>query len=273
MANVPLSLALEPLLPSRVPIAGCSTLGYGYKLRLPDGPAIEDDDPLLRAYGAAVDWLEFDEGDDEPLQLACFDPGRALRLGPLPGEVAVLDAEGIRCAGAVVGEAGAVACAALEHGLEVEALALSEQREVGDDRRCGLQLLMFSPAFVEVQGRSVPHVRPALTGRRRLVLFADELRWWDPSASGGPVDVYALGLSAELAGAFARLREEYAALAGASVGDVGDLLERKWTGEALDEQARSLWLRARRELGRQYAVGYLGPGMERPIWSAEADDE
>src|SRR5690348_14689888 len=103
MANVPLSLALEPVLPSRVPRGGGSTLGHGYRVRRQNGPTVEDHDPLLKAFGAAVDWLEHD--DDAPLQLDVFDPGRSLRLTgePLGDEACVLDAEGIRCAGTIGG--------------------------------------------------------------------------------------------------------------------------------------------------------------------------
>lgn len=81
------------MLPSRFPRAGGSTVGYGYRLRLPNGPAVEDDDPLLKAFGAAVEWLEYD-ADDEQLQLDVFDPGRRLRLTgePLGEEATVLDA-------------------------------------------------------------------------------------------------------------------------------------------------------------------------------------
>ena len=279
MANVPLSLALEPVLPSRVPRGGGSTLGHGYRLRLPNGPAVEDDDPLLKAFGAAVDWLEHD--DDEPLQLDVFDPGRSLRLTgePLGDEACVLDAEGIRCAGTIGGDAGAIACAALEHGLPIEALALCEQRDITEDRRCGLRLLVFSPALVELDGCTAEYRRPKRPTRRTLVLFADatgDLRWWDPTASGGPVDVQDLPFSVELATAFADLRESYAEMVGAKVDEGFDRLEHNWTREALEQDARALWLRARIELGRRFAVGYLGPGMQRPVWSAESaegDDE
>jgi len=44
----------------------------------------------------------------------------------------------------------------------------------------------------------------------------------------------------------------------------------------LEEDARELWMRARRELARRFAVGYLGRGMTVPAWSPEeldADDD
>ncbi len=276
MANVPLSLALEPVLASRAPRAGGSTMGHGYRLRLPNGPAVEDDDPLLRAFGAAVDWLEHD--DDEPLQLDVFDPGRSLRLAgePFGEEASILDAEGIRCAGTIGGDAGAVACAALEHGLPIEALALWEQREVADDRRCALRLVVYSPALVEVSHRSATYSRPARPTRRRVVLFADsagDLRWWDPAANGGPIDVDELPLSVELATAFVNLRAEYAGLVEANTQEGFARLDHNWTREALEEDARALWLRARSELGRRFSVGYLGPDMQRPIWQPETEED
>ena len=122
---------------------------------------------------------------------------------------------------------------------------------------------------------------PRAGGRPRLVLFADgsgDVRWWDPSGSGGPVDVDAVPVSAELRAALERLREDYAALhARAAVGadDGFDRLDQSVEREGLEEDARELWLRARHELGRRFAIGFLGRGMTRPIWSPDAleDDE
>lgn len=51
-------------------------------------------------------------------------------------------------------------------------------------------------------------------------------------------------------------------------------MESDWEREALQSRAEALWRRARSELGRRYAVGFLGAGMRRPLWSpAELDDE
>jgi len=35
-----------------------------------------------------------------------------------------------------------------------------------------------------------------------------------------------------------------------------------------------VWRRLRAELGRRYQVGFLGPGMEQPVWDpGEREDE
>ena len=56
-----------------------------------------------------------------------------------------------------------------------------------------------------------------------------------------------------------------------------DMMESDWECGALAQQGMKLWRRARRELGRQFAVGYLGPGMESPAWTPSelpgADEE
>jgi hypothetical protein len=38
---------------------------------------------------------------------------------------------------------------------------------------------------------------------------------------------------------------------------------------AIDAHAIALWRRARAELGSRYAIGFLGAGMERPVWSPD----
>jgi hypothetical protein len=78
VAELPLRLSLDPILPSRAPANGESALGYGYQLRIPDGPALEDDDPLLSAFGARIEYVAVD--DQEALQLDVFEPGRPLTL-------------------------------------------------------------------------------------------------------------------------------------------------------------------------------------------------
>ena len=276
MATAQLSLALDPVLPSRVPRDGHSTQGFGFRLCLPDGPAIEHDDPLLHAFGAFVDWVEYE--DDESLQHESFDPGRSLQVvaDPFGDELCVLDVAGIRTAGTLGGQTGAVARAALEHGLSPSALALWEVRGVDDDRRCGLRVLVYEPRFITVAVGACPqHPRPARSRRPRLLLLADatgDLYWWDPAADGGPIDVHDLPFSGELADAFATLREEYTSLLGGTVDDSFDLLEIGWASEALVERTRALWQRARRELRGRFAVGYLAPGMERPQWDEAEDD-
>ena len=110
MAAPRLRLALEPQLPLRAPAPGTPLLGFGYRLRLPGGPALVNSDPLLGAYGAEVDWVVVE--DDEVLQHDSFDPGSRLRLFPEPmgesgfDEAGVRDLDGIRQAGTLTEEPG-----------------------------------------------------------------------------------------------------------------------------------------------------------------------
>src|SRR3954454_15846728 len=76
-----LALALSPLLPIRAPEFGTATLTLGLQLRLPDGPAIAPEDPLLRAFGATVVALAAEPADREALQAAAF-AGPAARAHP-----------------------------------------------------------------------------------------------------------------------------------------------------------------------------------------------
>lgn len=264
-------------------------MGGGYTLRLVDGPALDDADPLLGAFGASVGWLVCDDEDDRVLQSEAFDPGRRLRLLPEPmredatGSVAIWDAEGVARAGTLEGATGERASAALDHGLTLEALALWEERSVIDDRRERLKLLIFAPSFVAVDEAPPPLLpHSARFARQRVVLFADEggdLRWWDPSAAGGPVDALALPVSDELATELARLQKSFGRLReDARTSEDDDLfgfdaLEHSWQRDALQERTHALWLRARSELGRRFVVGYLGPGMDRPLWSPSADPD
>jgi hypothetical protein len=284
-----LRLTLAPMLASRTPASGSEVLGHGFVLRLVDGPAIEHDDPLLRAFGAEVAAL-YVTADDEPLQHESFDPGRRVRFEPEPfrpndpDAVGVWDLEGLRQAGELPPSTDAVVMAALGQGLAMEAVVLWEERERLDYRRTGLTLLVYSPAFISFEGLDDFEYSPArMGGRRRLVLFADgsgDVRWWDPSGRGGPVDVDAVPVSAELRAALERLREESAELhARAAVGADEDFdhFDLGAEREGLEEDARGLWRRARHELGRRFAIGFLGRGMTRPVWSPdqleEDDDE
>jgi len=230
-----LRMTLAPTLPSRTPTTG-SRRGHGFLLRLVDGPVIEHHDPLLRAFAAEVVELHVD-AEDEPLQHECFAPGRRVRLEPEPFKphdpdaVGVWDPEGLRRAGELPGAVDSVVTAALEQGLEMEALVLWEERERLDHRRTGLTLLVYSPAFVALEGLDgFVYSPPRSAGRRRLVLFADgagDVRWWDPSGTGGPVDVDAVPVSGELREALERLRADTAELharAAVGAGDGFDLL-------------------------------------------------
>ena len=176
MDALPLRLALDALLPARAPSTGEGTLAYGFRLRLPDGPAIDYGDPLLSALGAHVDDLIV--GDHEALQLDAFDPGRRLVLvsepyGPdVAGEVGVWDADEIRRVGTLADDLESIALAALGQRFPLDALVVREERTVADDRRRGLELLVFSPLMIPVGAAPPPRLgRPSRQVRQRLVLF------------------------------------------------------------------------------------------------------
>lgn len=282
-AALPLRLALEPLIATRTP-AGNGSFEHGFRLRLPGGPIVLGGDPLLWAYGARVTPVAIPCEDDEPLQHEGFDPGRLVRLvaepaGEWEDEVGVWDGDGLRRAGSLLDAPARSARAALECGLGQQALVLTEDRSVGEDRREGLDLLVFAPALVEIDlagaalfERPLRHVRP------RLVLVAGaggELRWWDPSGEAGPMEAGDPPISAELRRALHELRDEYAELREQADGCRGfDRLEASLDRVMLDDRAAALWKRARGELGGSYAVGFLGAGMEHPVWSPdELDDD
>ena len=281
---VPLRVALEPRLPTRT-TSHDGWFEYGFRLRLPDGPVIDRADPLLAAYGARIVPVAIHEDDDEQVQDGAFDPGSLVRLVPEPGadpEVGVWDSEGLRRGGSLLDHEAEVIEAAIECGLPQSALVLSEDRTPHDDRREGLELLVFHHAFVEVDTTAAAGFdRPARQSRRRLVLVADgtrDLCWWDPSATAGPIAADDLPMSVDLTRAMQRLRAAYAELEqeGQSERRGFERFEAALDRDALDEQAAELWKRARMELGRRFAIGFLGAGMERPVWSpaelAKADD-
>ena len=281
MAPPPLVLSLDPILPLRAPQPGAVLVSSGVRLRLPDGPAVAAGDPLLSAFGARVVDLEVDVDNSEALQDDVFAPGRGLTLleegvdedgDPVVG---VWDAAGTRRAGHLDFRAAAEVAAATDAGLAVGAVVLTEDRLRVDDRRCGLEVLVHAPAFVEVEtgvaAAVAPHVTRPRHVRERVVLVADgssELRWWDPSGRGGPMDLGQVPLSSELLADLERLSAEYAALDDADVtGSAADGFERQLYRSSLDARMRGLWQRARAELGRSYAIGLLGPGMTSPAWS------
>ena len=287
-APVPLRLTLEPLLPTRTPGPG-GYFEYGFRMRFPDGPEIHRNDPLLAAYGARVAPVAVACDDDEQLQAGAFDPGSLVRLIAEPAEacgpdIGVWDGELLKRAGELLERPAEVVAAALECDLEQTALVLSEDRDPAEGRREGIVLLIFHPAFVVVDTSAVADfTRPAHTGRPRLVLVADgsgDVRWWDPAAAAGPIAADELSMSAELARAMQRLRSDYADLSRLDADEPRgfDRFTADLERSALDEQATALWQRARIELGRRFAVGFLGAGMERPVWSpreleSEEDDE
>src|SRR4051794_25513270 len=276
VSEVPLRLTLEPLTPTRTP-SSSGNFDYIAALRLPEGPLVRTDDPLLAAYGAVVVAID-PEDDVESLQGPEFDPGRRVRLERELDEddepvVGVWDADGVRRAGRLFDSDPDVATvlAAEERGLAPEGIVVIEHRTPGEDRRVGALVFVHSPALVAVEiptGFAIE--RPARQARRRVVLLADrgDVRFWDPAAAAGPVEPQELPISPELAAELQKIRKAYRALA--KKGGDGPPFEHPelaWMREQLDERTATLWRRVRRELGRRYAVGFLGPGMERPVWS------
>ena len=278
-----LQLALDPVLPIRAPGSGEKTLGSGYRLRLAGGAALGDDDPLLGVFGAEVSWVTIEEA--EVLQSESFDPGRQLRLLAEPlteygsDEAGVRDPDDVRQAGTLRGDIGLKVCAALEHGLPMSAVSVWEERTLLDHRRARLKVLVYSPALVDVAPAPPPVERSSRGSRRRLVLHAGrggDLRWWDSTATGGPVGVDELPISEDLAAGFESLCSDYLAASRQTVSsadDGFDRLERSWTLEALEAEARELWARARQELGRGHVVGFFGAGMTKPIWTPGEDED
>lgn len=282
-SSSPLRLILHPLLSTRT-TGHNSWFEYGFQLRLPDGPLLDRSDPLLGAYGARVATIAVHADDDEQLQDPAFDPGSVVRLVPDVGdegefELGVWDGDELRRAGSLLDRAAEVVEAAIGFGLEQMAVVLTEDREAYDDRRSGLDLFVFSPAFVQVDmGPASSFARPPMRSRPRLVLVADgkgEVRWWDPSASTGPVAADGLPMSAELRRDLVGLRESFGELVEDAAEARGfDRIDVSIERSVLNEQAQALWKRARVELGRRFAVGFLGAGMERPVWSpGELADE
>lgn len=290
MKPVPLRLALDPLLPTRAPLSGdCFRLGY--RLRLPGGPVVRAGDRLLAAFGASVEWIEPSHATEEPMQSEAFDPGRVVHFAPEPlgpdepDGIGVWDAEAIHLAGILSEAASATVFAATDVGLEQRGLVLSEERSASDDRRERISVLVYPPRLVRVGVPRTPrYERVPRNPRPRLVLVAStsgDVRWWDPSATAGPAGAADIPLSDELRRELESLRDAYAELNTDFEDATGfDRIECAWARDELQCQALSIWRRARSELGPRYALGFLGVGMKRPVWSPSelsgtgaADDE
>jgi hypothetical protein len=273
-------MTLEPLLPLRTPERGDERkFRYGFQLRLPDGPAIDEHDPLLAALGAQIVTVEASPSHAEALQHKSLDPGSRLRAAAEPVDddgdavISLCDEEAIRFTGALPWRAGERPAALLAQGVEFELLVLSEWRSAADDRRVALEVLIALPVAVTVASDpDIAFQRPEHRRRRRVVLFADrggDVRWWDAAAESGPADIGELPISQELHRKLRKLRKGYAKLEREVESPCGGYgtLSSSWTREALDGQAIRLWRRARRELSREFEVGFLGPEMDSPAWS------
>lgn len=250
----------------------------GYQLRLPNGPRITPEDSLLSVFGAVVVALHEVREHDEAVQDEGFAPGQSLSLLEEgcneQGEavVSVWNTSQTLRAGVLPDECAARVCAANDYRLELRALSLEERRTPFDDRRSSLRALLYSPQFVSLTASSQQYQRPSRPGRRRVVLVADaknEVRWWDPVGQAGPAAISELPLSRELHQDLIRLAEAFTELR--AHGDVSGFaaIELEWQQEELTDHAVRVWRRARRELGRDYAIGFQGPDMERPAWSPE----
>lgn len=286
----PLALALHPLMPVRTPREGRPTVLYGYHLRLPDGPVLATDDPLLAAFAASIEIVEGAGSHSEPLQSDAFDPGSPVRLiregidDDGDEVVGVWDADELRRAGMIPFETAARIAAAADHGLDTKALVLSEIRSRSDDRRSGIAVLVYPRALVTVDvDAGGPLQRPRARTRPRLVLIADEtagLHWWDPSGSAGPIELDAVPVSPTLAKDLRDLAEAFKNAPAESWEDPDflDDMEDDWHRHVLGQRTRGIWDRVRRELGRRYAIGLMLKGMSGPAWSPEefessADDD
>ena len=280
MAGRPLQLKLEPLLPLRTPERGDERkFRYGFQLRLPDGPAIDEHDPLFAALGAEIVTVEASPSHSEALQHKGLDPGRRLRAAAEPADddgdrvISLCDQEGIRFTGPLPWRSGERLAALLAQSVEFELLVLSELRSAADERRVALEVLIALPVAVAVtSGSDIAFQRPERRRRRRVVLFADrggDVRWWDAAAESGPADIGELPVSQELHRKLRKLRKGYTKLEREAESPRGgySTLSSSWKREALDGQAIRLWKRARQELRREFEVGFLGPEMESPAWS------
>jgi len=274
---VPLHLTLHAVPATRTPNA-TNRFRFGGQLRLPGGPVLDDDDPLLKAFAAHVLQVRAD-GAECALQLDAFAPGRRVELEIEYDEdgdsvVGVWDAERVRRAGVLPFRRDCALVAAIDHGLMLEAVVLREFLDASDLQRQTIDVFVHARAFVHVEVPDEFAVdRPQRQSPRRVVLLADgsgEVGFWDAAGDAGPAGPDDLPLSGSLATELKRLRAKYCELAQGDDDATGmEEMERGWTRESLDHRATILWRRARQELGRRYAVGFQGPGMEKPVWSPQ----
>ncbi len=271
-----LDLHLAPIAPSRRSPSGGQDIQCGYRLQLPDGYAIEENDPLLACFGVVVPRVA-SAGCEEALQHADAAPGA--RLLVLPGiddaddEASVWSADGVRLIGALQGSDGEQVAAAAEFGVPLCAVVLDEWCDARTGRRTAIDVLVAPAAAVRLHIPDGTPLRPERRERRRLVLIADgraDLALWDPAGGHGPLEAGDLCLSRGLHDRLAALRGRLAARSDAAVPGGLDGLVASWEDEAIEHEARTVWRRLRAELGRRCEVGYIGPGMVQAVW--ELDD-
>ena len=76
-----LDLHLTPLAPTRRPPHGGTDLQCGYRLALPDGFTVDEDDPLVASFGIVTPRVD-SAGREDALQHEDFAPGAPLLLLP-----------------------------------------------------------------------------------------------------------------------------------------------------------------------------------------------
>jgi hypothetical protein len=274
-----LKLGFQPITPLRTPPRGEAYVRHGYRLRLPGGPVLNEDDPLLAACGATLTTiledvdeattvaddrfapgtrlaLEPEDDLDEGPGVGLWDPGRSVRLASIPGAT------------------GRRATAALELGIELLAVIVSELRSKRHGTRVGVQILVAPSALVHL-GRIPAHPAPPAPHARRLVLIVDEdLRWWDPDASAGPSEIGDVPVAHDLATDLSEIRQRWQEVRERPVPtDPMETWEIDFARDEVLSEARRLWVRARREMAGECRVGWLEPGMKAPRWTPREDDD
>jgi hypothetical protein len=104
-----LELVLHPLVTPRRSTHGGGVVTCAYGMRLAQGFAVEEADPLLLSFGVGVSCID-DTGFEEALQDDAFAPGQPILLSSSvdgdTDEVSVWSADGVRLAGVVRGALG-----------------------------------------------------------------------------------------------------------------------------------------------------------------------
>jgi hypothetical protein len=273
-----LALALEPFLPNRAFEVEDQHIRYGYDLRLSGGARVSSRDPLLRAFGAEIATVDPSSSQLGDLQHEDFSPGNEVSLAAEHGAdgagvMVVRDVSQVRCGGRIDGDSAAVALAAISQGLEQNAVVLDEVRSTVDDLRLRVRVVIHAERFVRLNHRSAaPYMRPTM--RRRLLLIVDSdygVRWWDDHASIGPAPLDHVPISDELRNAHRALRRAAKKLhkKRAERSTRVDRYEVRRSEDRLERRAQRLWLIARKELGHEYLIGFIAPGMGEPVWTPQ----